>query len=202
MNVAYVPLFLLRFPLSLPSSSLRRCLAGHVRLPLLWLRTAELDDPTVLASYPRMDLEEALLGLRALWCTTADGMDPAFRGSTLRETAGASSDATSPGSSTSTYGHGLHGRALEWCGTSVGGDPRTDQAPFVQDTGDDPRTVQASFVHEMGGDPKTDHASFVRGTVRSEPKLQFPLPRLITKFLMDYRVKVLCVLINCRVQQV
>ena len=37
--VAYVPLFLLRFPLSLPSSSLRRCLAGHVRLPLLCLVT-------------------------------------------------------------------------------------------------------------------------------------------------------------------
>ena len=37
MYVAYVPLF--RFPLSLPSSSLRRCLAGHVRLPLLCLVT-------------------------------------------------------------------------------------------------------------------------------------------------------------------
>ena len=104
-----------------------------------------------------MDLEEAVLGLRALSCTTVDGMDPASRGSTLRETAGASSDATSPRNSTSTYGHGLHGRALEWCGTDVGGDPRTDHFSFVRDTGDDPRTVQASFVREMGGDLKTDH---------------------------------------------
>ena len=38
--VAYVPLFLLRLPSSLPSSSLRRCLLGHVRLPLLCLVTA------------------------------------------------------------------------------------------------------------------------------------------------------------------
>ena len=37
--VAYVPLFLLRLPSSLPSSSLRRCLLGHVRLPLLCLVT-------------------------------------------------------------------------------------------------------------------------------------------------------------------
>ena len=90
------------------------------------------------------------------------------RGTTLRETAGASSDATSPRNSTSTYGHGLHGRALEWFGTDVGGDPRTDHFSFVRDTGDDPRTVQASFVREMGGDPKTDHPSLVRETGSGE----------------------------------
>ena len=126
------------------------------------LLTAELDDPTVLASNPRMDLEEAVLGLRGLSCTTADGMDPASRGSSLQETAGASSDAASQRNSTSTHGHGLPGRALEWCGTDVGGDPRTDHPSFICDRGDDPKTVQASLMCEMGDDPRTVHASFVR----------------------------------------
>ena len=109
-----------------------------------------------------MDLEEAVLGLRGLSCTTANGMDPASRGSSLRETAGASSDATSPRNSTFAYGHGLHGRALEWCGTDVVGDPRTVHPSFICDRGDDPKTVQASLVCEMGDDPKTVHASLVR----------------------------------------
>ena len=113
-----------------------------------------------------MDWEEAVSGLRALSCTMLGGISPAPRGSTLRETAGASSDATSPRNSTSTYGHGLHGRVLEWCGTDVGGDPRTDHFSFVRDTGGDPKTDH--FVPETGGDPKTDH--FVPETGGGDPR--------------------------------
>ena len=185
MYVAYVPLFPPPFSVvvavlfvtsmsgwSRPSSSSvsgdgfwKRALSALPVALADGLRTAELDDPTVLASYPRMDLEEAVLGLRGLSFTTADGMDPApcgSVGSTLRQTAGASSDATSPRNSTSTYGHGLHERALEWCGTDVGGDPRTVHASFVCEVGDDPKTVQASLKSEMGDDPKTVQASLVR----------------------------------------
>ena len=163
MYVAYVPLFPPPFSVvvavlfvtsmsgwSRPSSSSvsgdgfwKRALSALPVALADGLRTAELDDPTVLASYPRMDLEEAVLGLRGLSCTTADGMDPAPRGSTLRQTAGASSDATSPRNSTSTYGHGLHGRALEWCGTDVGGDPRTVHASFNRDRA----TTRRPFKH-------------------------------------------------------
>ena len=54
----------------------KRALAG---LPVAFadgLRMAELDDPTVLCSYPRMDREEAVTGLRALSCTMFGGMVP------------------------------------------------------------------------------------------------------------------------------
>ena len=178
MYVAYVPLFPPPFSVvvavlfvtsisgwSRPSSSSvsgdgfwKRALSA---LPVALsdgLCTAELDDPTVLASYPRMDLEEAVLGSRGLSCTTADGMDPAPRGfgrSSLRQTAGASSDAASSGTSTGTYGHGVLPHGQDWM---RGGDPKTDHEAFV--TGGDPRTDHASFG-DTGGDPRTDHASFL-----------------------------------------
>ena len=90
MYVAYVPLFPPPFSVvvavlfvtsmpgwSRPSSSSvsgdgfwKRALSALPVALADGLRTAELDDPTVLASYPRMDLEEAVLGLRSLSCTT------------------------------------------------------------------------------------------------------------------------------------
>ena len=76
----------------------------------------------------------------------------------------ASSDAASPGRSTSTYGHGLLAQAPEWCGSDVGGDPRTGQASSHM--GDDKKNVH--FVREMGGDPKTDHEAL--NSDRGDPK--------------------------------
>ena len=117
------------------------------------LRTAELDDPTVLTSYPRMDWEEAVSGLRALSCTMLGGIFPAPSGV-------ASSSHSSMSASDLRAGIALC--SSSWSAASaasgagyVGGDPRTDQALFVQDTGGDPKTDH--FVPETGGDPKTDH---------------------------------------------
>ena len=120
------------------------------------LRTAELDDPTVLTSYPRMDLEEAVLGLRALSCTSLDGIIPAPSG------------AASSSHSSMSAGDLRTGIALcssSWSAASaasgsgdVGGDPRTVQA-FSRTTGGDPKTDHEAFVSDKGGDPRTDHAS-------------------------------------------
>ena len=97
---ARVPLFLLRFPSSFPTSPLRRCLPGHVRLLLLcsvtvfgsvlslgylWpLQTGSVRRSWTirwcLSSYPRMDWEEASSGLRALSCTMSGGIAPALSG--------------------------------------------------------------------------------------------------------------------------
>ena len=65
----------------------------------------------------------------------------------------------SPRRSTSTYGHGLHARAPEWCGSDVGGDPKTVQASSSK-KGGDPKTDHA-FSLITGGDPRTVHASLV-----------------------------------------
>ena len=103
------------------------------------LRTAELDDQTVLSSYPRMDWEEASSGLRALSCTTVVGVAPAPSGA-------ASSSHSSITSSDSRFrialcsSSGSAASAASGAGCT-GGDPRTDH-----------------FVPETGGDPTTDHA--------------------------------------------
>ena len=76
----------------------------------------------------------------------------------------ASSGATSCGTSSSTYGHGVPLLALEWPGVSVGGVPKTDHASLVHEKGGNPRTDLA-FSLEMGGDPRTDHASFGDGAL-------------------------------------
>ena len=109
------------------------------------LRTAELDDPTVLTSYPRMDLEEAVLGLRALSCTTADSMVPAPSG-----VASSSHSSMSAGDLRA----GIALCSSSWSAASaasgsgdVGGDPRTDHEALVSDRGGDPITDHASFVH-------------------------------------------------------
>ena len=119
------------------------------------LHTAELDDPTALTTHPRMDLEEAVSGLRALSCTMLGGIIPAPSGA-----------ASSSHSSASDLRAGIALCSSSWSAASaasgsgdVGGDPRTVQALFVQDTGGDPRTDHEAFVNDKGGDPRTDHAS-------------------------------------------
>ena len=71
----------------------------------------------------------------------------------------ASSGATSCGTSSSTYGHGVPLLALEWPGVPVGGDPRTDLA-FSLEMGGVPKTDHAPFV-STGGDPRTDRPCFL-----------------------------------------
>ena len=125
------------------------------------LRSGELDDAGVLSSYPRSTVEELEVKLGVQLDTLLTARD-------------ASSDAASSRISTSTYGHPLQGRGLEWCGSVVGGDPRTDHASSVQCKGGDPitdhtssnkggvpKTDHATFVNEVG-DPKTDHEALVR----------------------------------------
>ena len=85
----------------------------------------------------------------------------------------ASSGATSCGTSSSTYGHGVPLLALEGPGVSVGGDPKTDHA---SSTGGVPKTDHASLVHEKGGDPRTDLAfSLEMGGVPKTDKASFGL---------------------------
>ena len=159
LYTAYVPLFLLRSSvvvadlsvtsmsaLSRPSSSSvsgdgfwLRALAGLPVALADGLRTAELDDPTVLSSYPRMDWEEAFSGLRALSCTTVVGVAPAPSGA-------ASSSHSSISSSDSRFGIALC--SSSWSAASA--------ASGAGSTGGDPRTDH--FVPETGGDPTTDHA--------------------------------------------
>ena len=91
------------------------------------LRSAELDDAGVHASYPRGTREE--LGVRLYTPGTARG---------------ASSDAASSERSSSTYGHGLPFHIPE-SKTLVGGVPITDHEALVSDRGVDPITDHASF---------------------------------------------------------
>ena len=116
------------------------------------LRASELDDPTVLTSYPRMHMEEAVSGLRAFSCTMV-GMVPAPSGA-----------ASSSHSCDLRVGIPL--RSSSWSAASaasgsgdVGGDPKTVQTHFVQDTGGDPKTDLEASVDDKGGDPRTDRAS-------------------------------------------
>ena len=116
-----------------------RALAGLPVALADGLRTAELDDPTVLSSYPRMDWEEASSGLRALSCTTVVGVAPAPLGA-------ASSSHSTISPNDSRIGIALSSSSFSAASAASG----------VGVTGGDPRTVQ--FVAETGGDPTTDHA--------------------------------------------
>ena len=136
------------------------------------LRTAELDDPTVLCSYPRMDWEEAFTGLRALSCTMDVGVAPAPSGASssgqpttpLLQLGSTSLPATgsAPSGTTSASLAGNLGTdpktGLSCVGVEKGGDPRTVQ--FVP-SGGDVKTDQEACAKEKGGDPRTDHASLV-----------------------------------------
>ena len=136
------------------------------------LRTAELDDPTVLCSYPRMDWEEAFTGLRALSCTMDVGVAPAPSGASssgqpttpLLQLGSTSLPATgsAPSGTTSASLAGNMGTdpktGLSCVGVEKGGDPRTVQ--FVP-SGGDVKTDQEACAKEKGGDPRTDHAFLV-----------------------------------------
>ena len=150
----------------------KRALAGLPVALADGLRTAELDDPTVLCSYPRMDWQEAFTGLRALSCTMDVGLVPAPSG------ASSSGQPTTPllqlgsttlpatgSASTSTTCASLAGNVgtdpktgLSCVGVEKGGDPRT--VHFVP-SGGDVKTDQEACAMEKGGDPRTDHASLV-----------------------------------------
>ena len=124
------------------------------------LRTAELDDPTVLCSYPRMDWEEAVSGLHALSCTTADGMVPAPSGAASSgqpTTSSLRSGSTSlAGTSSASAGTSKASLERDSCvGSTKGTDPKTGLSVDVG--GGDPRTDH--FV-PTGGDVKTDHLHF------------------------------------------
>ena len=145
----------------------KRALAGLPVALADGLRTAELDDPTVLCSYPRMDWEEAFTGLRALSCTMDVGVAPAPSG------ASSSGQPTTPSlqlgstslpatgfASTGTTCASLAGNmgtdpktGLSCVGVEKGGDPRTVQ--FVP-SGGNVKTDQAACAKEKGGDPRTD----------------------------------------------
>ena len=146
---------------------------GSLPAPLAGaLRDAGLDDASTLVHFPRWSVDQFEEFLRG------------SGGSSPRLTAAASSDATSRGTSSCTYGHGVHPRGLEWTKGGdpktdheafvTGGDPRTDHASFSAsfgDTGGDPRTDQATFsasFGDTGGDPRTDQASFVFETLSSD----------------------------------
>ena len=99
------------------------------------LRDAGLSDAATLHHYPRTD---------------GTALEEMFGWGLV----GASSDATSSGTATSTYGHQVYEQVLEWCGR-MGGDPKTVQAS-LRSQGGDPITDQAA-LRSLGGDPKTDH---------------------------------------------
>ena len=131
-----------------------RALASLPEPLLRALLDADLGDASTLQNYPRMD---------------GHVLEEMFDWGGAGAVGTASSDAASPGRSTSTYGHGLHARAHN--GSDVGGDPRTGQASshkgddpktvhFDREKGGDPKTDHEALNSDRGGDPKTDHASF------------------------------------------
>ena len=103
-----------------------RALAGLPVALADGLRTAELDDPTVLSSYPRMDWEEASSGLRSLLCTT------------VAPSGAASSSHSTISSNDSRVGIALTSSSFSAASAASGvglvdvkgGDPRTDHASF------------------------------------------------------------------------
>ena len=134
------------------------------------LRTAELDDPTVLSSYPRMDWEEAVLGLRALSCTMSGGIAPA--------PSGAASSGQPTTSSLHLASTSLSGTSSASAGTTtaslvgdVGTDPKTGYSGLGSTKGTDPKTGLSSVgmhVDVEGGDPRTDHFVPSGGDVKTD----------------------------------
>ena len=100
----------------------KRALAGLPVALADGLRTAELDDPTVLCSYPRMDWEEAVTGLRALSCTMSGGMVPAPSGASSSPTTSSLQLASTSLSGTSSASAGTTTASLVG---NVGTDPKT-----------------------------------------------------------------------------
>ena len=99
------------------------------------LRGAELDVPTTLRDYPRMDVEKLTLFLKR------EGLLGETVGGDARTVQAAFSDATSSSRSPTAYGCTVRHRVPEW--ESTGGDPKT--APRIRRS-DDPFLSSVSIV--------------------------------------------------------
>ena len=169
---AYVPLFLLRFPLSLPSSSLRRCLAGHVRLPLLCLMTVFGSVLSLGSLWPlqtgsvRQSWTIRRCCARTLGCTGRKLLRGCVRCRArwllvwflrLR--------ALLPSGQPTTSLLQLGSTTLPATGSASTG---TTRASLVGNVGTDPKTGLSCVGVEKGGDPRTDHFVPSGGDVKTD----------------------------------